>query len=155
MDIIKKFLLRDDRITKDSYIWNMISNFLSAFQSVIILIVLTRVLSLEESGIFTIATANAILFLYIGKYGVRNYQVSDIKNGSNFCDYLIARYITVTTMCIASILYVLRFILDGEYTYHKAMIIMLMCIYKIPDAFEDVYYGEYQKKVDWILPQNV
>ena len=143
---IKKFILSDERIVQDSYFWNMLSNLLSAFQSVLILIVLTRVLTLEESGIFTIATANAIFFLVIGRYGVRNYQVSDVKNGASFSNYCRTRWITVAAMGLVSVVYVVRFLLTGDYTLSKALVVLLMCIYKMPDAIEDVYYGEYQRR---------
>ena len=77
---IKRFLLDDGKIEKDSYLWNMIGSVLMAFQSVFMLMILTRTVGLEEAGIFTIANANANLFLTIGKYGMRNFQVSDLKD---------------------------------------------------------------------------
>ena len=123
MRAIKNFILSDERIVQDSYFWNMLSNLLSAFQSVVILIVLTRVITLEESGIFTIATANAVLFLVIGKYGVRNYQVSDVKNGAHFNNYCSARWITVAAMGVVSVAYVFRFLVTGDYTLSKALVV--------------------------------
>ena len=76
---MRSFLLNSKDIKKDSFIWNMIGSMLTAFQSVIMLAILTRVLSLYDAGVFTIAYASANLFLNIGKYGMRNYQVSDVK----------------------------------------------------------------------------
>lgn len=73
---IKEFFLQTDHIDRDSFVWNMAGSMLLAFQSVIMLMVLTRVLGLADAGIFTIAYANANLFLTIGKYGMRNFQVS-------------------------------------------------------------------------------
>ena len=60
---IKVFLLNNRELERDSYLWNMIGSMLMAFQSVIMLIILTRTVGLVESGIFTIAYANANLFL--------------------------------------------------------------------------------------------
>ena len=67
-------------LTKKSnaYIWNMAGGMLYAFQSVILLMVITRTVDLYSAGIFTIAYASANLFLTIGKYGMRNYQVTDV-----------------------------------------------------------------------------
>ena len=62
---IKRFLLDDRKTEKDSYLWNMIGSMLMAFQSVIMLIILTRIVGLVESGIFTIAYANANLFMHL------------------------------------------------------------------------------------------
>ena len=67
---IKRFLLDNRKIQKDSYLWNMIGSLLMAFQSVFMLMILTRTVGLEEAGRFTIANANVNLFLTIGKYGI-------------------------------------------------------------------------------------
>lgn len=60
---METFLNQSKNPVRDSYIWNMAGSFLLAFQSVIILMVLTRICDLSEAGIFTIAYANANLFL--------------------------------------------------------------------------------------------
>ena len=88
---IKAFLISDKNIERDSYLWNMIGSLLMAFQSVIMLMILTRTLGLVDAGIFTIAYANANLFLNIGKYGMRYFQVSDVKGQFTFADYRMSR----------------------------------------------------------------
>lgn len=142
---LNKFIMESNNVTKDSFIWNMIGSMLMAFQSVILLMILTRTIGLVESGIFTIAYANANLFLTIGKYGMRNFQVSDIKGEFSFREYKTSRIITVCTMIILSLGYVVASAIVNEYSFEKSMIIIGMCIFKLPDAIEDVYYGEYQK----------
>ena len=62
---LKHFILNDENIEKSSYIWNMAGSMLMAFQSVIMLMILTRTVGLGEAGVFTIAYANASLFLNI------------------------------------------------------------------------------------------
>lgn len=145
-NILYRFLLSNDHIVKDTYLWNMIANFLFAFQSVLLLMVLTRVVDLNESGIFTIAYANASLFLLIGKYGVRNYQVSDIGFKNSFSDYRFLRIISVLIMIVSPLLYIgVKYHYQG-YSLYKALIVILVCLYKVPDAIEDVYFGEYQRQ---------
>lgn len=142
---LNKFIMGSNNVTKDSFIWNMIGSMIMAFQSVILLMILTRTVGLIESGIFTIAYANANLFLTIGKYGMRNFQVSDVKEEFSFEEYKTSRIITVFTMAVLSVGYVLYSSIVNEYSFEKSMIIIGMCIFKLPDAIEDVYYGEYQK----------
>ena len=69
-----------------------------AFQSVIMLMVLPRVRDVAAAGVFTLAYANANLFLNLGKYGVRNYQVSDVRARFSFWTYLRARAISTFAM---------------------------------------------------------
>ena len=144
--MIKKFLLADENIERDSYVWNMIGSMLMAFQSVIMLMILTRTLGLVEAGVFTIAYANANLFLTIGKYGVRYFQVSDVKNQFTFIEYRTSRVITTIAMMLVSIVYVIYATKINDYTMEKMQIIIWMCLFKVVDAVEDVYHGLYQQK---------
>lgn len=74
MNKLKHFLLNSKNINKSSFIWNMAGSMLMAFQSVIMLMIITRTLNLYEAGVFTLAYASANLFLNIGKYGMRNFK---------------------------------------------------------------------------------
>lgn len=143
---IKRFLTESKNKERESYIWNMTGSMLVAFQSVIILMILTRVLGLREAGIFTIAYANANLFLTIGKYGMRNFQVSDVNDQFSFKEYLYSRIITSFAMIAASVAYVLYASHKNSYTLDKSMVIIWMCLLKAVDALEDVYHGFYQQK---------
>ena len=143
---IKKFLLQTDNIDRDSFVWNMTGSMIMAFQSVIMLMILTRILGLYEAGLFTIAYANANLFLTIGKYGMRNFQVSDVTGQFSFHEYRLSRAITTITMVFVALAYVIYVGDKNQYTLEKSLIIMWMCIFKAVDAFEDVYHGLYQRR---------
>ncbi|MBQ9200166.1 MAG: lipopolysaccharide biosynthesis protein [Lachnospiraceae bacterium] len=144
--ILKKFLNNSKNIERDSYIWNMTGSMLNAFQSVIFLMIITRAVNLYEAGLFTIAYANANLFLNIGKYGVRTYQVSDVNDQFSFKEYKISRYITSVLMMVVSLAYVLIASYANGYTKEKSYIIIWMCVFKAVDAMEDVWLGLYQQK---------
>lgn len=148
MDIQRKiiaFFTEEKDIERASYIWNMFGSLLNAFQSMFFLMVLTRVLGIEEAGIFTIAYADANLFLNLGKYGMRYFQVSDYKNEFSFQQYIKSRKVTTFFMGITSILYVIICGWVNSYSWHKSLIILWMCLWKMVDALEDVYHGDLQK----------
>ncbi len=145
-DEMKNFLLESKNPQKDGVMWYMVGSFLMAFQSVILLMILTRTVGLVQSGIFTIAYANANLFLNIGKYGMRNYQVSDVKNEFNFNEYLNSRWITTFLMIGVACAYTCFAAYSNQYSLEKTSIIIWMCLFKAIDAIEDVFIGEYQKK---------
>lgn len=119
---------------------------LMAFQSVIMLMILTRTLGLVEAGVFTIAYANANLFLTIGKYGMRYFQVSDVKNQFTFAEYRLSRVVTSAAMIAVSIAYTLYAAVSNGYTAEKTQVILWMCLFKVVDVIEDVYHGLYQRK---------
>lgn len=139
-------MLNEKSMEKDSYIWNMAGSMLMAFQSVIMLMILTRTLGLVESGIFTIAYANANLFLNIGKYGMRYFQVSDVKRQFSFEEYRMSRVITVAAMILVSVVYTLYVSVNNGYSMEKTQVIIWMCLFKVVDAVEDLYNGYYQQK---------
>lgn len=143
---MRKFLVTSGDIGRDSFVWNMAGSMLMAFQSVIMLMILTRVLGLREAGIFTIAYANANLFLTIGKYGMRNFQVSDVREQFSFYEYRTSRYITTLLMIFVSVAYVAYVGSKNGYTLEKSLIIIWMCLFKVVDVVEDIYHGFYQQK---------
>lgn len=140
------YLTKSKNIERDSFLWNMASSMLYAFQSVILLMILTRTVGLTYAGIFTLAYANANLFLNIGKYGMRNYQVSDVAQQYSFGEYLISRKISVFLMMLFAVIYVVFTAYTRNYSSEKSWIILWMCCFKAADAAEDVYYGEYQRQ---------
>ena len=86
------------KVTRNNIIWNVMSGSLNSVYSVICLMIITRVLGVYEAGIFTIAYAIANLFLMIGNYGIRTFQVSDIKSFFHWREYYTLRIITIFFM---------------------------------------------------------
>lgn len=143
---LKHFLSTSKDINRASFIWNMSGSMLNAFQSVIMLMILTRTGSLLEAGIYTIAYANANLFLMIGKYGMRNFQVSDVREQFSFAEYRRSRYLTTLVMLIVSVVYTIYASKTNSYTINKSLCIIWMCLFKLVDSIEDAYHGLYQQK---------
>ena len=142
---MKSFLLNDNNISRNSFIWNMIGSFFYAFQSTVILMVMTRCVDLYESGIFTIAYANANLFLIIGHYGMRNFQVSDMTEQFSFREYHFSRIITVSVMILIGCIFVVMLARNKNYSSRKVQIMIWMLFLKAVDAYEGVFHGQYQR----------
>lgn len=134
------------RIDRDAYIYNTISGLLVAFQSVILLMVITRVGNLAMAGVFTIAYANANLFLNVGKYGMRNYQASDVLPSYSFASYGASRLVTSVAMMVCAVGYLAYSALSVGYAWDKTLVVLVMCVFKLVDAVEDVFHGDYQRQ---------
>ncbi len=133
--------------TKSGVIWNMAANLLFAFQSTIIFFVFQRLGNDSVSGMFRFVFTEATLFLMIGKYGLRDYQISDIKNKFSFFDYKAAKFATVILMLIVSLGYTIFEAKVENFTLVDASCLFLMCSLKTHDAIEEVYYAHYQKNL--------
>lgn len=142
---IKGLFLNTKDVEKSAYAWNSVSGLMFAMQSAVMLIVITRTNGLEDAGIFSIAYAIGSLMSFIGEYGVRKYQVSDINEKVSFTDYHSHRVITCLIMLVAFVIYVGAGYVSGRYSSNKFWVIMFVCLLKLVEAYADVYYSRYQQ----------
>lgn len=131
---------RKEQQEKQNIIWNMIASILNSAQTAILLFIVTRTLGVVEGGIFSFAFSTANMLLYIGTYGVRNYQVTDVLKKHNFSEYYILRIVTSTAMIMLSIF----FSFCSGYSIEKSLIIFTLCLLKCLEGIEDLFFGEYQ-----------
>lgn len=131
---------------KKNAFWNTISGILDAGQSAVILIFISRFLPINEAGVFSISYALANIVFMIARYGVRNYQVTDVRAEKRFRNYLFLRLVTIVISVIFIGSYLLFMYMRHQYDMHKVIIVFVMACYKMVDAFEDVFLGLYQQK---------
>lgn len=77
--MIRHWLKNSNNISRSGYLWNTAAASVTAGQSALIMIFITRALGTEQAGIFGIAYAYALLLSTFSKYGIRNYQVTDME----------------------------------------------------------------------------
>ena len=142
---IKGIFLNTKDVEKSAYAWNTTSGLMFAMQSAVMLIVITRTNGLEDAGVFSIAYAIGSLMSFIGEYGVRKYQVSDIKEKVSFTDYHSHRVFTCVIMLLVFVVYVGAGYLRGQYSPSKFWVIIFVCLLKLVEAYADVYYSRYQQ----------
>ena len=129
-----------------SYFWNTLGGILNAGQSVLVLMVITRVLGLAAAGVYSIAFATGNLFLYLGEYGVRNVQVSDLREQIPFRDYLAHRVLTVGLMLVLGACLCVFSFGRGTYSLEKSLTVFSMCLLKAVDCLEEVYEGRLHQR---------
>ena len=132
------------RIQKSASLWYSAGSLLLALQSLIMLVVLTRICDVYVAGVFTIAFANANLFLNVGKFGVRKFQASDRQGQFTFREYRASRFATCAAMIAAGSAYIAFSAATLGYSGEKTAVMIIMCLFKAVEAFEDVYTGTYQ-----------
>ena len=143
---IRLLLNKTNNVTRSSYLWNSLNAMLSAAESPVILAVMNRTNGLYDAGIFSIAFAVSSLMLYLGQYGLRRFQSSDIKEKYSFGEYYAMRFITCGAMMLASLAYCIHGSLTKDYSAVKFLVIMLICFVRCIQAFSDVVHGRMQQK---------
>lgn len=135
-------VVKDNVSQKEIYIWNIVGSILSAFSSVVLLMLVNRILSIEDSDIFSIAFSISQLMATIGTFKVRVFQATDVNKQFSFNDYFILRIITVFFMLLFSMIYTAQ----NNYGLSKYIIVFLLCVYRAIDCFSDVFEGYFQQK---------
>ena len=132
-----------DKKFRKNTIWNMLGTGINAFNSLFLMIIVTRINGVSLAGIFTFAFSTATLFNVIGVYAGRVYQVT-AKGTFNDKEYFMNRVISCLIMVIISI----SFVLIKQYNFTKTVIVILLCFLKMLEAFADVLYAFFQKDDD-------
>lgn len=133
--------MKKDKILIKNFIWNTIGIMLNSFNSLFFLIVVSRINGLNDAGIFSLAFSTALLLYTIGLYSGRMFQVTDIENKITDKDYIFSKVISCSFMIILGF----GFIIIKGYDIYKALIVMLLIIYKATEAFSDTLYAVLQK----------
>lgn len=124
------------------YVWNITGSIANALFSVVTLMIVTRILNEKQADIFSIAWTISQLMATIGTFQIRMYQATDIEGMFSFRQYYRFRIITIGIMILSSYVY----ILVRGYTGEKALVVMLVCLFRAVDSMADVYEGWFQQK---------
>jgi len=127
--------------TKRDYVLNTVG--LAAWGALfpVLSIIATQLAGAEQAGMFSMAFTTATLMLYIGNYGVRTYQVSDLDEADSFASYQVQRAITVLAMlAVGWIWCAVR-----GYDHDMTLITWGAFGFRAVDALADAYEGRLQQ----------
>ncbi|MBQ9057763.1 MAG: lipopolysaccharide biosynthesis protein [Atopobiaceae bacterium] len=127
--------------TKRDYVWNSVGLAAWGFIFPILTIVASQTVGAEQAGLFSMAFVIGNLLLFIGNYGVRTYQISDIDEEHSFYDYQINRIITSVIMLVVGI----AWCRIRGYDETMTLICMGVFVYRMIDGLADVYEGRLQQ----------
>ena len=135
--------------TKQNFLWNSFGclTYLGC-QWLLTVIVVIASNDYNNSGIFAFAMATGIIFSAIGLFGIRPFQVSDLKHQFTQENYIAFR--VITSSAALAICYVYTFCISTDTTIITASLIYML--FKFDESFSDVIYGIYQfnERMDFI-----
>ena len=122
---------------KKDYIWNSLGSLLQSAISPVLLIVITRLNGIEDSGLFSFALSLSVVFWAISLWGGRTYQASDVKR--EFCSggYVAVRFVASLIVAVSAVVFC---VLNG-YNATKTGLIMILVAFKILESIADSLYG--------------
>ncbi len=143
---LRKFLLYDKDIGRSAFFWNAFSAAANSFQTMSLLLVITRAGNMGDASIFVTAYAAGNLLVNIGKLGARQVQAADLREKYSFYDYIAARRVSVALMLLVMAGYLSVGVIKEGYSKKKAFTMLCICLLKSIEAYEDVYHGRMQQK---------
>lgn len=126
---------------KKDYFWNTMGSGMNAAFSVLLMMAVTRIMGEYVGGVFAFAYAIAQQLQSIGYYEIRGYQATDIREFFKFGTYFAARIVTCSVMLICAVVYGIY----HEGINAEAAILILVCVIKFFESFEDVFHGMFQQ----------
>lgn len=140
---MKKFFPQDlDNLRNRTFCWNIAGSLLFSGMSSLLLFITVRICGPVVSGILSIAFTSSQMMQTIGLYGIRNYQVTDVKEQYTYPEYLTSRFWTTAAMFLTSVIYGLIM----GYREEKLTVLLLFCLAKTIEAFSDVFEGLLQQR---------
>ena len=123
------------------YIWNTAGQTIWGSFFPLLTIIATQLTGAEEAGRFNLAFTVATLLLWMGNYGVRTFQVSDLDEMDSFGAYQVQRVMTCILMLICGWMYC------TAKSYETSMMLISAGAfgYRAIDALADVYEGRLQQ----------
>lgn len=134
------------KIMAGGFFWNAVYSGLNALQSAVILFAVSRTHDIGTAGIITIGFTIGTLAAITARYGMRNYQVTDVNEQFRFPDYFLSRIFSSAGAVILSLCYLAFMTISGRYTSEKGLIILEIILLKIEGAVEEAYVSRLQQK---------
>ena len=125
---------------KKDYLWNSLGSLLQSAISPVLLIVITRLNGIDDSGLFSFAISLSVVFWAVSLWGGRTYQVSDVKREFSSGGYVAVRFIASLIVAISAVVFC---VLNG-YNTTKTGLIMILVTFKILESIADSLYGVLQ-----------
>lgn len=142
-----KEMQMSEKRMQNGYVWNALAGAVNASEAVLLSMVVTRTDGIADAGVLSIAFAVGNLMMTIGKFGVRNYQATDLKGRFSFSDYFWARIFTAGVMVLSCAGYLLYCIWSRGYGRYKAVVVAAVCLIYAAESVEDVFWGFYQQRM--------
>ena len=127
---------------KASILWNSWGSIFYLGCQWLLTVLVVRLAGVEESGILSLAMSVSNIWYSLAVYGMRNYQVSDVTDKYKNGTYIFSRWITGFSSLAGCVIYTAVI----SYSLKQKLCILIYFLYKLTEAYFDVYAGIYQKE---------
>ncbi|MCL4581096.1 hypothetical protein YWH7199_06570 [Fusobacterium nucleatum YWH7199] len=134
-------MLESNLKMKNNIIYNTVGTFFYFFCQWVITILVVKLGGYSNGGILSITISMTSIFYMISMYGVRSFQVSDIKNKYKDGDYLFLRVVT----SIISFVFFGITLIYLDYREEIQLCIIIYMFFKLGESVTDLSFGFFQR----------
>ena len=127
---------------KRNILWNSIGTFAMFFCQWLMMVLVVRLSGYADSGILSLSISCGNVFLIIAAFGVKTYQVSDVKGKYQAGQYYAAKIFSIILTLVAAGV----FVLISSYEGVEKRAIIFYALYIMVYSYSDAIYGELQKR---------
>ena len=109
----------------------------------LISVLLVRMSGYEDAGVFSLAMTVSNMFTFFANYGLRNYQVADVRGIYSQEQYLLTRFVTSAAALVFCVGYLM---LLTEYSAAEQMAVLCYLLYSLCNIISDILFGTLQLK---------
>jgi O-antigen/teichoic acid export membrane protein len=133
---------------EQNMLWNSAGSLIYMICQWLITVMVVRISNVTVAGDLTLAISLNNIFNSFALFGIKSYQVSDIRAKYDDGTYINSRFITCGIAFLSCVAY--AFLIP--YTGEQKLSIILYCLFKTGEALYDVYSGICQKnmRMDYI-----
>ncbi len=142
-----RLLYKGENIERQNVLWNTAGELCYALASMVLSMLVMRMVGDDQGGIFLLR------LLHAGPADVHhrlfwNPAVPDHgrKGEYSFKDYLEHRNLTCLIALVVGCVFLTGQVAAKHYTPYKALILILLVLYKVIDGYADVYESEFQRR---------
>lgn len=132
----------NSNVIRKNFLWNAFGNLIYLGLQWVITVLVTRWLGFDNAGIFSLAMSVSAIFQAVSLFGIRNFQVSDMKGCYADNSYILLRAYT----CLLALLLCILFAVGSGYSLSVSSAVCGMMIFRTGECFADVFHGIDQKK---------
>ena len=120
--------------------WNTLGSTMYGLNSFLMLALVSRVGTVEETGAFGIAFTTAQLMYIVGLLGVSHYQMTDYEKKYSFREYGVLRAFSCALMAVGCALSIQVMGFLGQKALLTALLTLLMLLNVVGDLYQNLFF---------------
>ena len=121
-------------------IWDVSGSAMYGLNSFIMLALVSRIGTVEETGEFGIAFTTAQLLYIVGQFGMSLYQMTDYRKKYCFSDYAKIRVFSCALMLAACAVSILTLGFSGRKALFTILLSVLMLLNVVGDLYQNMFF---------------